>query len=157
MAPTRATITLIDYSGETTKTGFYLPEMDEHGDNYDDIIGRLFAVQTAVVDASDCEHVSTTFIVPYSRGMYGPPAIVTAQREIALRIKYRDTITGDIEYATVPGPIEAFYPPQGIKGDYVPLDNVVFAPYIAAIEANIVSKRGNTITVLEGRLVGRNS
>jgi hypothetical protein len=136
---------------------FYLPELESDGSNYEDITDALALLQAGLLVATDCAHVSTTLTIPYDTGSGAPPATVTAQRELAVRIKYRDAVTGRIEHATVPGPITTFYPPTGVKGDYIPLDNVVFAAYIILMEANMVSQDDNAIEVLEGRLTGRNS
>jgi hypothetical protein len=86
-----------------------------------------------------------------------PPSTATAQREIAVKVKYIDTVTNKPYFFTVGGPAVTFYPPQGVPGDYIPLNNVVFAAFITVLETNLVSPVGNPIQVVEGRLIGRNS
>jgi len=153
--PTKVTFNLIDYSGERTSTSMYVEELD--ATNYADVVAAAGALQTALLVATDCNHVSTIFSVETDNNIAIPPATVTAQREIAIRIKYVDAVTGDVGSTTVPGPATTLYPPQGVKGDYVPLDNVIFSAFIAVIEANAVSRLGNSIEVVEGRLIGRNN
>lgn len=157
MAATQVNVVLIDHSGELTRTVFWLEELESDGSNYGDITDEIDLLVAALLVATDCEHVSTNISIAYDEGSGAPPATVTAQREIAVRLKYRDTVTAKYHTTTVPGPVTTFYPPTGVKGDYIPLDNVVFAAYILVIEANMVSPEGNAIEVIEGRLVGRNS
>lgn len=154
---TQVTVNLIDHSGEMTRTQFYLPDIESDGSNWGDVTDAIALLQAALLVATDCEHVSTTISVPYATASGTPPATVTAQREIAVRVKLRDTVTGGTNYVTVPGPVTGFYPPTGVKGDFIPLDNVIFAAYILVLEANLVSNLGNPVEVVEGRLVGRNS
>ena len=157
MAVTKAVLNLIDYSGESTSVKFYLPELETDGSNFEDITDALDLLVAGVITSSDLTQISTNITIPHGTGSGTPPSVFSAQRELAIRIKYRDTVTGRFEYTTVPGPVEAFYPPQGVKGDYVALNNFVFANYIIVLEANMVSQDGNAIEVVEGRLVGRNT
>jgi len=152
---TKCTFNLVDYSGERTSTHVYLPSIN--AGTFDAVIASAGALQTALLLATDCNHVNTTLTIETDDTTPSLPSIETAQREFAVRIKYADATTGDIAFCTVPGPAVTFYPPQGVKGDIIPLDNAVFAAFITVMEANMKSKLGNAITVLEGRLVGRNN
>lgn len=159
MPASKITVTMVDHSGELTKTQFYVEQLD--ATNYDELFnavtGKVSLLQGALMAATDCEHVSTTLTHESDTGTGVPPSTVTAQREIAIRVKYRDTVNNDIGYITVPGPVTGFYPATGVPNDIIALDNVVFAAFITLIEANAVSRDGNSINVVEGRLVGRNS
>jgi len=159
MAASKVTISMVDHSGEITKTQFYVEELD--ASNFDELFnavtGKVSLMQGALMVATDCEHLSTSLSYESDTGTGEPPSTVTAQREIAIRIKYRDDTTNDVGYITVPGPVVGFYPPTGVPNDVIPLDNAVFSVFILVIEANAVSKAGNAITVVEGRLVGRNT
>lgn len=159
MPASKVTISMVDHSGEITKTQFYVEQLDST--NYDELFnavtGKVSLMQGALMVATDCEHLSTSLSHESDTGTGVPPSTVTAQREIAVRIKYRDTTTNDVGFLTVPGPVTTFYPPTGVPGDVIPLDNTVFAVFILVIEANIVSRLGNAIQVIEGRLIGRNT
>lgn len=154
---TKVTVSLIDHSAELTRTQFYLDDIAADGSNWASITAAIDLLVAGLLVATDCDHVSTTVSVDYDFGDGVPPATVTAQREIAIQVTYRDTVTGEKGRFTVPGPVTGFYPPTGVKGDYIPLDNVIFAAFILVIEANMVSRDGNAIEVVEGRLIGRNS
>lgn len=152
---TKCTFNLIDYSGERTSTQVNL--LDLTAANFDSVVASAAALQAALLLATDCNHVSTVISIETDENTAVPPSTVTAQRELAIRVKYVDTVNGETGYLSVPGPDTGFYPPQGVKGDYVPLDNLIFAAFIAVMEANMVSRDGNGIEVVEGRLVGRNN
>jgi hypothetical protein len=157
--PTEVTVNLIDHSGEPTRTKFYVETLDDTNFDalFDPVTGDISLLQGALMAATDCEHVSTVASIVSDTGTGVPPATVTAQREIAIRVSYRDTVNGRKGSFTVPGPVTGFYPPTGVKDDIVPLDNVVFAALIILIEANMISRDDNAIEVVEGRLVGRNT
>jgi hypothetical protein len=150
---------MVDHSGEPTATKVWVEELD--ASNFDELFnpvtGKVSLLQAALMVATDCEHVSTNLSYNSDTGTGVPPATVTAQREIAIRVTYRDSVNARVGHFTVPGPIIAFYPPTGIKNDIIPLDNVIFAALILVIEANALSQDGNAIEVVEGRLIGRNS
>lgn len=155
MPATKVSFNLIDYSGEQTSTQVYVEEMDSS--NYDDVVSAVDALQTALLLATDCNHVSTSISLLTDTTPAVPAPIATAQREIAIRVKYVDAVNGRYGNFTVPGPAIGFYPPQGVKDDFVPLNNLIFSAFIGVIEANMVSRDGNSIEVVEGRLVGRNN
>lgn len=156
MAATHVSVNLYDHSGEVTRCQFFVPAILADGSNYGAVNTAIDNLRTALLVATDCSHINTTISIQQATGTGALPAAVTAQREIAVRIKYRDQITGEIGFVTCPGPDTLFYPPQGVKGDFIPLDNAIFAAFILVIEANMKSPAGNAVDVLEGRLVGRN-
>lgn len=148
---------LIDYSGERTSTKVHVADIAGDGANMAAVLASISALQTALLLTTDLNHVSTTFSQVVDTTVATPPSTATAQREIAVRIKYIDSTTNTPYSFTVGGPAVTFYPPQGVPGDYIPLDNAVFAAFITVLEANLKSPVGNAIQVVEGRLVGRNS
>jgi len=148
---------LIDYSSERTSTKVNVADLESDGSNMAAVLASISALQTALLLTTDCNHVSTTFTQTTDTNVATPPSVVTAQREFSIRVKAVDTVTNEFTSFTVPGPAEAFYPPQGVPGDYIPLSNAMFAALILVLEANLVSPAGNPIEVVEGRLMGRNS
>jgi len=153
---THVSVNLLDYSGETTRSQFYVAALAADGSNWAAIKADIDALRVALLIATGCSHINTTVSIEEATGSGALPADASAQRELAIRIKYRDDVTGEFGFVTCPGPIVTFYPPQGVKGDFIPLDNAVFAAFILVIEADMVSRDGNAITIVEGRLVGRN-
>jgi len=148
---------LIDYSGERTSTKVNVADIAGDGANMAAVLSSISALQAALLLTTDCNHVSTTFSQTVDTTVATPPSTATAQREIAVKVKYVDNVTNSVHFFTVAGPAVTFYPPQGVPGDYIPLDNTVFDAFITVLEANLKSPAGNAITVVEGRLIGRNS
>jgi hypothetical protein len=155
MAASELTFTLIDHSGEKTRTKVYLEELAGDGSNWDDILVSEGLLRTALLLTTDCTEVGSSVAIPIHTGAGTPPATATAQREIAIRVKARDAVNGRYSHFTVSGPKTTFYPPAGT--DVVPLDNVIFDAFITVLEANLVSRDGNAINIVEGRLIGRNN
>jgi hypothetical protein len=148
---------LIDHSGERTATHVNVEDIESDGSNMATVLASISALQVALLLATDCNHVSTTFTMTTDTSIATPPATVTAQREIAVRVKMVDNVNNKPTSFTVAGPATTFYPPTGVPGDYIPLDNAIFAALITVLEANLTSPDGNPVTVVEGRLIGRNS
>lgn len=156
MAATHVSVNLIDWSGEVTRCQFFVPAIAADGSNYAAVNTAIDNLRTALLVATDCHELNTTISIEQHSGLGTLPTVASAQREIAVRIKYRDIVTGDFGFVTCPGPDTLFYPPQGVKGDFIPLDNAIFAAFILVIEANMKSPAGNGVDVVEGRLIGRN-
>jgi len=153
MPATKIHFGMIDHSSESCGPSVYVEELDNS--NYDAIDTSVGLVQVALGVLSDCNFVRTTMGVELAAGGGTAPATVTAQREIGIRVGYRDTVTGRMESFVVPGPATTFYPATGT--DVIPLDNVVAAAFIAVFEANCVSQDGNPVNVVSMRLVGRSN
>jgi hypothetical protein len=154
---TKVTFNMIDHSGEPTRSVLHFVAMEDDGSNLATILTAVGVAQAAILAASDCNHVSTIISVETDTTAAVPPSTVTAQREIAVRVKMVGADTNEITSFTVPGPATGFYPPTGVKGDYIPLDNAVFSVLITAMEAILKTPGGEDVEVVEGRLVGRNS
>ena len=158
-AASRIAFNMIDHSGEPTATKLWVEALDNS--NFDELFaavtGKVSLLQAALFLTTDCEHVSTHLSHQSDQGTGVPPTTVTAQREIAVRVTYRDTVNGRVGHFTVPGPKTTMYPPTGVKDDIIPLDNVILAALIVVIELNAVSEDGNAIEVTQARLIGRNS
>lgn len=154
---TKLTVNMTDYSGEKTSTHFWLPNILADGTNYAAVLTAAQTLANGVLAASDCDGADAFLSVRALDGPGTTPTIVTAQREIGVRVQYTDDVNGRVGSFVVPGPLTTFYPPQGVPGDYIPLSNVIFAAFILVLEANAKSQDGNAITVTEGRLIGRNN
>ena len=155
---TQVAFSTIDHSGEMSSTKVYVEQLDNS--NYDDIFGvaghvALLAAELAL--CTDCVVTGWSASVNEAVNPAVPPSTVTAQREIAIRVKYVDSVNGRYGTFNIPGPKTTLYPPRGVKDDIVPLDNVILAALIIVAEAQMVSRDDNAIEIIEARLVGRNN
>jgi hypothetical protein len=144
---------MIDHSGEACGPSFYVDDADAPDYTGADTAAGLIA--TAMNVLTDCGFTRTTLSAVLAAANDAPPSTVTAQREVAIRVGYKDTVTGRHEQFDIPGPATTFYPATGT--DVIPLDNIIAAAFIAVFEANAVSLAGNPVEVTSIRLVGRNN
>lgn len=158
-AVSRVNVEFVDHSDERTSSKFWVEALtDANFDTlFDPVTGKVSLIQGAMVVASQCAHAKTNLSYTSDTSAGTPPAGVHAQREIAIRIGFRDTVNSRTGHWTVPGPIDALYPPTGVKGDIVALDNAALVILLAVLTANALSEDGNAVTVYEARLVGRNN
>jgi len=154
---TKVNIGMVDHSAEKTSIGINIPmlESDNFGDLFAATTGAVDLLETAVETLSDCKTTRTTSSITNNTDENDPPSAVTAQREIAMRFTYRDTVTGSAGHFDVPGPKTALYPATG--SDVFDLTNVTIAAAVVVFEAQVVSPAGNAINVTGARLVGRNN
>ena len=150
---TKARINLMDYSSEMTGMNFYVPDLT--ASNFDDVVASIAALRVAGMLLTDCAGINSSLSWITSVAPFSPATVSTAQREIALKVTFRDTVNGRVGHFTVPGPKSTLYPPSGT--DVVPLSNLVAEAFIAVFEANAVSRDGNPVEVTQIRLIGRNS
>jgi hypothetical protein len=156
MGSTEVNFALLDYSNEPTRTRVYFEELDD--ENYEGLFGVLGAVpvaEAALELLTGCTRTGTTATITVNPGSSVPPDNPNAQREIAIRVAYQDTVTGKKYRFDVPGPVDDLYPPQGT--DVVPLSNLIAAAFIAVFEEVCRSVDGNPVVVTSIRLVGRNN
>jgi len=144
---------MIDHSAEACGPSLWFD--DAGAPDYSDVDTASGLVQAALAVLTDCNLTNTTLSAKLDVNAAFPPATVTAQREIAIRVIYRDTVTGKAERFDVPGPATTFYPGAGT--DVIPLDNLIAAAFIAVFEAQCVSQDGNPVEVTQIYLVGRNN
>jgi len=152
---TKVTVGMVDHSNEPTKVSFHIAQLE------DDNFGTLFApttgavdlIETAIETISDCNTTSTHSSITNNTDAGQAPATVTAQREIAFRFSYVDTVTGTSGHFDIPGPATALYPATGT--DNVDLGNVTIAAAVLVFEANMTSPAGNPINIVSAKLVGR--
>ena len=157
MAGMPVTFSVVDYSGEPSRTTVYVEDLDNT--NYDELFlavtGKVTLLQAAFEVITGCTLNRTVAGKVADIGTGVLPSDEEAQREIAVRVSYRDTVTGKSQRMDIPGPIVTLYPGQGT--DFIPLSNPVAAIFIGVFETNAVSMDGNPVTVTGLRLVGRNN
>lgn len=149
-------IGMIDHSGERSSTALHFAEPVDG--NLAPIItettGAYDVVKAAFIGltAANLTRSTLTYLVDVSPGTL--PADEHAQRELKLQIRYVDDVTGESFRIEVPAP-QAGVIPSGT--DVVPLTNVPLAAFITVFEGQCVTPRGNSLTVVGARIVGRNS
>jgi hypothetical protein len=144
---------MIDHSAESCGPSLYFDDTD--APDFSDAYTAAGLVGTALNLLTDCGFTRTTLSAIVAAANDGPPAAVHAQREIAIRVTYKDTVTGRYERFDIPGPVDGVYPGTGT--DVIPLDNIAAAAFIAVFEAQCVSQDGNAVEVTHIQLVGRNN
>lgn len=157
--PTEMNIVWLDHSNEKTRTKLYLEEVDPNGTNWPDlavpVTGSAALIKAAMDAVTNLNHVTTKFSIPIADSVATPPADAMAQREIAIRWTYVDTVNGRYgsfhTYAPIDGLIQ-------LGTDVIDLAANAFAlAFVAVIEANAVSRDDNPIQMVSARLVGRNT
>lgn len=157
MSHTKVSLGMIGHSGELTSFNYHLPEIDDVGLAWALNFapgGRADVIQAVIAPMTLMNFTRTNASVTVAEDVASIPADPHAQRELALRVSYVDTVTFKKYRFDIPGPAPAVIP-SGT--DDVPLDNVLFALFITAAELDIVSVDDNPIEITAGRIVGRNN
>lgn len=145
---------LIDHSAENSGVLLNMAAIEDDGSNIPDIITSMGLLKTAIALVTLLNFTNITASVTLDRTPATLPSSVYAQRELALRFLYTDTVTNKKYSYTVPAPDTSFI---AAGTDEIPLSNLAIAAFITVVEANCVSPDGNPITHTGVRLVGRNS
>lgn len=157
MSNSKVTYNILDYSGETSRVGFYLPELSPA--NYAGIVdntlggsvGNLRIAMNTLITGSQLRQTVTaeTFI-----GVATLPADPNSQREIKGRFVYRDTVNGELGSFELPTIDLGIVAQQGT--DVIDLEEILVAAFVLVFEAEAVSRDGNAVEVISGQVVGRN-
>lgn len=157
MSHTKVSVGVIGHSGELSSINYYLPEIDDVGLEWALNFatgGREDLIRATIAPMTLMNFTRTNVTVRVSEDIPSLPADPHAQRELALRISYVDTVTLKKYRYDIPGP-QGGVIPSGT--DEVPLGNVLLAAHILVMEANAVSVDDNPIEVVAARIVGRNN
>lgn len=156
----RTTLTYIDNSGERSSFSVNTPDLDATNiADYTDptLGGALGDLRLATAAITLCNEVSQT--VQAAQFLEAPtlPGSNFAQRESKLLIQYVDTVEPSVRGSLeIPGPDWSLVGQTGTdEVDFV--GNVLVAAFVAALEANYVSRIGNPIEVVKATRVGRNN
>lgn len=143
----------VDYSNEGTRSSWNVAEIT--GATYVAVVALAEAVRTAIQAISLCNEkdFTATLVLHSSDGV--PPSNVYAQRELAIRVFYRDTVTGRAGSITIPGPDLTVVT---LTGDEVLIeDGDVMEDFKTAFELSAKSLDENAVVLTRAVLVGRNS
>lgn len=158
MSHTKVKFGLIGHSGEPSSVNVYLPEILATGanwpNNFAPVTGAEELIKATLIPMTLMNFTKTTASITVGESVPSLPADPHAQRELALRISYVDTVTLKKYRYDIPGP-QGGVIPSGT--DEVPLGNALLAAHIIAMEANAVSVDDNPISIYAARIVGRNN
>lgn len=144
-----------DYSAETSRTGVHME--DPSGGAYDwaSLAAAIDTVNDAIEGVSKCVRGPESITVTLATGSSATPTDSEAQRENGLRVFYQDQVNGRKGNFTIPGPDKSL---MGIQGtDLVDWTGAEMAALESAIETHCLSRDGNAIQILYGKLIGRNN
>lgn len=151
---TKVKMGMIDHSGELTSFNFHLDELTNT--NFDELFlaatGKYDLLKVVTIPLTILNLTRSTMSKEIDQSVGSLPSDEHAQRELALRIFYADSVEGTKYRLDIPGPAAAAIP-QGT--DIVPLTNVPLAAWIVVFEAECVTPEGNAPVVTGARIVGR--
>ena len=151
---------MIDRSGEATGTQVYLTPLADNGSNFDDVLttpttGDYDLVKGTIITLTDCNLTRSIASLLVDESVASLPIVWSAQRELALKFIYQDETTLDKYSFSIPGPnsdvTQAGTDVLDLSG------NIILAAAVTVWEAKLRSPDGNNITILSGKLIGRNS
>jgi len=155
MAQPFVTFTIRDYAQQASTVSFYLPDIDAA--SFDDVVGtggnvELLSTTLAVITAGKVE----SYQVSMPKVMLaGAAPNVWSAREVKMLATYQDDTTEELGSFEIAAPDITVGPPAG--SEIFDLDsNVPLAAAKAVIEANAVTRDGNSLTLIRARKVGRN-
>lgn len=153
---TDAAYSFRDHSGEISRTTIHYDPLDDSGDNSGVIgaLGSVSIVGSLLETLTDCLSAGTNLNNKVDPGMAGLPSSEFAQRELAARMRYQDTVTGKYYRFDIPGPVNDLFT---AGTDAVNMDAVLMVAFKVAFDANAKSEVGNDVVLLDGKIVGRRS
>lgn len=155
MAYTELPFTFVDHSGEKSTLTFRVEAIESDGSNWAEnvgpVTGKRAVLGTAVGLMTKMNETMSGIYIPATPGSGALPA-EGADRELALRLTYEDTVTKKKYRMDIPAPVDGIWKPNS---DELDLADVGVAAFIVVLEANHISQDGNPINVLYGHKVGR--
>lgn len=143
----------VDYSNEATRSTWHTAEIN--GASYAAVATLAEAVRTALQAISLCNEKDFTATIFIHQSDGTPPSNVYAQRELAVRVFYKDTVTGRAGSITIPGPDLSLLT---LAGDEVLIeDGDVMEDFKTAFELSAKSLDANSVVLTRAILTGRNS
>jgi len=150
--PTAVTLNLVDYSNEPTHSKFYISTLTSGNIVAQEAIAE--AVRLAIEAISLCNEKSMTATLPLHTASGIAPTNVLAQRELAIRVFYKDNTNSRTGSLTIPGPDLTAVT---VTGDEVLVADAGLMAALATALSVTNSRDGNNITVTRAVVVGRNN
>lgn len=159
MAPvsTKVEIVLNDWSNEKTSVVFHFPPVEDDGSNWDTLfttplLSNLAIMQTALDAITLLDHWYTIAHCQVKESSKTTPSDQHAQREYVIVWTYADSVTGRLGRFSTPGPEDDLTKPNS---DDIDMTNATVIAFKAAIDANCLSRVGNPISIVKGKVNGR--
>jgi hypothetical protein len=154
---TPVTMQTVDNSGELSRVRFFVDDIAADGTNYEGELGGVASKRALMITATELitknNKTKVQAGILLSESALSIPADKTAQREMALRVIYQDTVTMDFYRMDVPAPVDGLF---DANTDEVDIEsNVAFLAWSAVFEANCLSPDGNAVNVTRAYRVGR--
>jgi hypothetical protein len=148
------TFSIVDHSGEYGHVTLGIPDVDETTwAATDTAVAGIQAAITALTMGNIASRTLTAYRTPVNDVL---PTDAAAQRELGLRLWYKDDVNFKKFYITVPAPDVDLVAEQG--SNEVDLSGpAVVSALVTALEALMVSPYGNSVTFYRGMIVGRNN
>lgn len=150
---------LIDHSGEKTSINVHFEAIEDDGSNvaglFANATGKLDLLKAAILGVTNGNFTRTTAQVVAEVSSPSLPSDENAQREIAIRVTYADTVTGKTYRLDLPTADSALR--QQGTDDVNLADAGAMAAFKTAFELYIVSELGNPVVIQKARFVGKNT
>lgn len=157
MPTSLVTFTFLDHSGEKSSVAINVPALTA-GNIAATSDGMQFAtageLAALIASLSLCTPVQSQGQAWVTKSAQTLPGSHYAQREIGLMVSYTDNVNGKVYRFTIPGP--AWDTIGAENSDEVNSAAAQWTAFKAKAETVMVSPDGNPITIIGGRLVGRN-
>lgn len=157
MAVTKVSYSYVDESEEDCSLHLRFPEIESDGSNWGAIAnpttGRIAVLGTSLNALTRCNEYRSQLSIVVNDTPKSYPTDEHAQRERAARFIYVDDVTGQEYRFDVPGPGSIFT--EGT--DKVDMGNVLVAAFKLIFDADVVSPVGNSVSLLRGYRVGKNT
>jgi hypothetical protein len=157
MAVTKVSYSYVDESQEDCTLHLRLPEIASDGSNWaavaDETTGMIAVLGTSLGTLTRLNEYRSQLNITVNDVPKSVPSDEHAQRERAARFIYADDTTGQEYRFDVPGPESIFV----ANSDEVDMSDVAVAAFKIVFEADVVSPLGNSVTLLRGYRVGKNT
>lgn len=149
----KISLSLIDNSGEGTRMQWYGETLTAANLIANTALHN--AIRVAAEAITLCNELALNASLVFHSASGVVPANQFAQRELAIKVFYVDTVNNRKGNTSIPGPdLSALQ----LVGDEVNLaDSGIMAAFVTAFEAGAVSRDGNPIVVTSARVTGRYS
>ena len=154
----KVTFSWLDAGGERSTTSFNIATLTNA--NTDGIIGAAGDVddlRDAMIAVTLGQLASIKVLARDSDKSASPATAPEAQRELKWLIEYSDNVTGQVYQSEVPCPkiTDATLYNQAPTKE-IDLADALWVTFKTGFEALVISADGNAVTLIGGRLVGRN-
>lgn len=149
------TATLNDYSNEKTRTNFRVADVTDDAGEATVVAALEAGLKTAIEGITNGVFVSNKYSLDTVKYSNGSAASEDAQRERKIIVFYEDDTTFDV-YSLEIGTADVTEIVLFANSDEIDITDTAFAALVTWMETNMLSKAGNSITVLRAELVGRN-